>query len=368
MEKTRNKLTIIVFAVILLVLGAAFFITPDQHSSQAERRLLARPPQLTVQRVFSGDYARDFEVYMQDQFPAREQFRMLNALTRRYGMRQRDHNGYYFVAGHLSQMEFPLNSQAVHDNAAWLAGMSRQFFADMNVYYAIFPDKNYFLAPPHGFLALDYDAMLRLIHRQMGQHTFIDLFDVMELDDFYRTDIHWRQEEIFPVAERLAQTMGVTLPAQDSFTAHRLYPFYGSFHGHAALPVRPDELIFLTNEYTENAIVYILDNQLQWQRNTGVYNPELFGGMDSYDVFLAGAQALITIEVPNAQTDRELIVFRDSFGSSVVPLLLGAYSRVTLVDIRYIPSRLLPQFIDFQGQDILFLFNTMLMNRPNLFR
>ncbi|MCL2445615.1 MAG: DHHW family protein [Oscillospiraceae bacterium] len=367
MEKARNKLTIIVFAALLLVLGVAFFIMPNNHRSQAERRLLARPPQLTAQRVFSGEFARDFEVYMQDQFPAREQFRTINALTRHYGMRQRDHNGYYFVAGHLSQMEFPLNPQAVHNNAAWLAGLSRQFFEDMNVYYAIFPDKNYFLAPPHGFLSLDYDAMLRLIHRQMGQHTFIDLFDVMSLDDFYRTDIHWRQEEIFPVAARLANTMGVTLPAQDSFTAHRLYPFYGSFHGHAALPVPPDELIFLTNDYTENAIVYVLDNQLQWQRSA-VYTTELFGEMDSYDVFLAGAQALITIEVLNAQTNRELIIFRDSFGSSIAPLLLGAYSRVTLVDIRYIPSRLLPQFIDFDGQDVLFLFSTVLMNRPDLFR
>jgi len=380
MEKKRNIATLIVFAVLIFGLAAAFFAMPDAQRSQAERRLLAQPPEFNAGRVFSGAYMTDFEEYMQDQFPAREPFRMINALTRRYALGLRDVNGYFLVGGHLSEMEFPLNTEAVRQNAAQLNAIARQFFGDMNVFYAVIPDKNYFLAPQHGFLALDYDAMMEIVHAQLGQHTYIDLFDVMQLDDFYRTDIHWRQEAIFPVAERLAQSMGVRLPARESFTEHRLYPFYGSFHGHAALPVRPDELVYLTNHYTENAVVHTLierNREFLFSRyitfederhRLGVYNPVLFGGMDGYDVFLAGAQAIITVEAPNAQTDRELIIFRDSYGSSIAPLLLGAYSRITLVDIRYIPSRMLPEFIDFDGQDVLFLYNITLLNRPGLLR
>ena len=371
MERKRNIATIIVFAVLIFGMAVAFFVTPDQHRSQAERRLLARPPQLSAESVFSATFMQDFEVYMQDQFPWREQFRTINALTRRYALRQHDHNGYYYVAGHLSQMEFPLNSRAVEQNAAWLAGLSRHFFEGMNVFYAVIPDKNYFLAPQHSFLSLDYEAMMHIVHERLGHHTYISLFNIMSLNDFYRTDIHWRQESIFPVAEALAQAMGVELPMRESFTAHRLYPFYGSFHGHAALPVPPDELIFLTNEYTEQAIVHILEEQnreLVFTRVEGVYLPDLFGGMDSYDVFLAGAQALVTIELPNASTDRELIIFRDSFGSSIAPLLLGGYRKITLVDIRYMPSRILPEFVELGNQDILFLYNTTLLNREGLLR
>ena len=80
------------------------------------------------------------------------------------------------------------------------------------------------------------------------------------------------------------------------------------------------------------------------------------------DVFLSGAKSLLTIENPNATTDRELVVFRDSFGSSMVPLLVRDYAKVTLVDIRYLSSQLLGRFMEFNGQDVLFLYSTLVLN------
>ena len=53
--------------------------------------------------------------------------------------------------------------------------------------------------------------------------------------------------------------------------------------------------------------------------------------------FLGGSKSLISIENPNAKTDRELVMFRDSFGSSIAPLLAEDYAKITLVDIRYLP-------------------------------
>ena len=58
----------------------------------------------------------------------------------------------------------------------------------------------------------------------------------------------------------------------------------------------------------------------------------------------------------------ELIVFRDSFGSSLAPLLVQGYARVTLVDIRYLQPELLGQLLDFHGQDVLLLYSTLVLN------
>lgn len=422
MEKARNIATLVVFVIILFGLCIAFFITPEVRRSQAERRLLARAPQLSMATVLSGEYMYALDEYMQDQFPMRENFRMINALTR-FALGRRDTNGYYFIEGHLSALEFPLNEEAAHRNAAHLNSISQWLFQGHNIFYAVIPDKNYFLARRNGFPALDYDEMMRIMHHRMNAHTYIDLFSVLSIDDYYRTDIHWRQENLLPVAEKLMQYMGASVesahlqhntnigiiselaqlkynanigtnvgltqlqynsdiswPLQRNYTSHTLSPFRGSFHGHAALPIPPDELVFLTNKYTENAIVYTLleeRGQIAFSRYVTidgerlplqVYMPELFGGMDSYDIFLAGAQAIMTIEVPNAATDRELIIFRDSFGSSIAPLLLGGYSKITLVDIRYIATHNLPTFIEITNQDVLFLFSTTILNQHGLFR
>ena len=68
------------------------------------------------------------------------------------------------------------------------------------------------------------------------------------------------------------------------------------------------------------------------------------------------------IENPNAKTDRELIVFRDSYGSSMTPLLVQDYKTVTLIDTRYIAPNLIGDFVDFEDQDVLFLYSTLILN------
>ena len=93
-----------------------------------------------------------------------------------------------------------------------------------------------------------------------------------------------------------------------------------------------------------------------------VYDLAKLEGQDPYEVYLSGSRSLLTIENPNAATDRELIIFRDSFGSSVAPLLVGDYARVTLVDIRYLSPTMLGNFIEFNGQDVLFLYSTLVLN------
>lgn len=61
------------------------------------------------------------------------------------------------------------------------------------------------------------------------------------------------------------------------------------------------------------------------QTLTSVYNTSKLKGMDSYEVYLDGASSYITIYNDLAETERELVVFRDSFGSSLVPLLVDKY-------------------------------------------
>ena len=85
-------------------------------------------------------------------------------------------------------------------------------------------------------------------------------------------------------------------------------------------------------------------------------------------MYLSGAVPLMVIENPTATTERELVIFRDSFGSSLAPLLLEAYSKVTLIDIRYMASSLIGDYINFSNQDVLFLYNTLILNSSEMLR
>jgi hypothetical protein len=81
---------------------------------------------------------------------------------------------------------------------------------------------------------------------------------------------------------------------------------------------------------------------------------------------LRGPQPLIVIE-NDATPERVLYLFRDSFGSSLAPLLSGSYSRINVIDLRYIHLSLLDQFIEFTpGADVLFIYSSQIFNNPSI--
>ncbi|MBR5217587.1 MAG: hypothetical protein IKV68_04430, partial [Oscillospiraceae bacterium] len=221
------------------------------------------------------------------------------------------------------------------------------------------PDKNYFLAEENGFPVMDYDALVQLAQGIDGQ--YIDIFPLLSIDDYYRTDSHWRQERIVPVAQALCRAMGTETAGADAYTPVSRDGFYGVYAGQSALRVEAETLTALVSPVTEAAVV----KSVEHKTTIPVYTWQDFEGVDPYDVYLSGAEAIVTMENPMADNKRELVVFRDSFGSSIAPLLLEGYSKVTLVDLRYIASDLLDNYVSFDGTDVLFLYSTALFNAGN---
>ena len=137
-------------------------------------------------------------------------------------------------------------------------------------------------------------------------------------------------------------------------------PFYGVYYGQAALKVKSDELYYLNSPVLENCRVTSYDTGKP--EATVIYNMKKAEGHDAYELFLSGTSALQVIENPVASGGRELLVFRDSFGSSLIPLLVDGYSKITVIDTRYITSSMLGNMVDFHGQDTLFLYSTLILN------
>ena len=128
--------------------------------------------------------------------------------------------------------------------------------------------------------------------------------------------------------------------------------------------MEPEELIYLTNEALDDCIVTDYASADERNVTTGVYTIAKAASADGegYDMFLGGAKSLLTIENPASTTDKELIIFRDSFGSSIAPFFTECYRKVTLVDTRYLPSERVGKFVDFDRQDILFLYSVPVLN------
>ena len=202
-----------------------------------------------------------------------------------------------------------------------------------------------------------YETLISQIKQGTEFAEYIDISHLLELSDYYATDTHWRQEEILDVAEYIAERMNVKLAAEYEKKEVEL-PFFGVYYGQSALPLPADKLYYLENDILRECTVYDYETNAE----SSVYDLEKLKGDDLYEIFLSGSKSLLTVENPKASTDKELILFRDSFGSSIAPLLVEAYEKITLVDIRYISPNILERFIEFENQDILFLYSSSVLN------
>ena len=361
-KKLKNIVTVALLAAFLFGFGAWAALKPADALSFSERRKLKQRPTISVSSVLSGKFMSDFEDYALDQFPLRDEWRTLKALNSLYVYRQKDNNGVYLADGYAAKLEYPLNEDSVSHAAERFRFLYESYLKESGskVYLSVIPDKNYFLAEANGYPAIDYKALVTSLREQTDFAQYIDLFGELSLEDYYHTDSHWRQEKLPAVASYLARQMGVTLT--DEYTEQMLErPYYGVYYGYAALPMQPDKLRYLTSETLDACRVYDYETD-SW---LPVYDGAQASGDDPYALFLSGSKSLLRLENPNAATDRELIAFRDSFSSSLAPLLASGYKTITLVDIRYLAPERLPQYLTVTDQDVLFLYSTTVLNNSD---
>lgn len=363
MEKLKQILTVGLLSAFLFGFAAWAAVKPADGLSLSERRPLAQMPGLSADSLLSGKFMSGFEDYATDQFPLREEFRTLKALMSLYGYGQKDNNGVYLANGYAAKLEYPLKPDSVSYAADRFGYLYDTYMAgtDVNVYLSVIPDKNHFLAEANGYPTLDDEALAEQLRAEMAFAEYIDLFGTLRAEDFYRTDSHWRQEALLPVSETLAAAMGVTLPRLD-YTENTLErPYYGVYYGYAALPMEPDKLTYLTHPILDGCAVY----NYETGKTGPMYDLEKGAGKDPYELFLSGSVSLLTIENPEINTQKELVIFRDSYGSSIAPLLAAGYSKITLVDIRYLPSDQIGKYLTFADQDVLFLYSVPVLNNSD---
>ena len=353
-EKIKNIIITLGFVAIIIIVFIMNLFFEDIEISTAERRRLAQFPKITKEEIKSGKTMENFNNYTVDQFMYRDFFREIKAIFSLKFFMQKDNNEIFEKDGSIYQMNYPLNEKNIQKSTEKINEVYEKYLKGMNVYYSIIPEKNYYLEDDD-HLKLDYPRLKEIMSNGLQNMQYIDIWDCLAKEDYYKTDLHWKQENLSKVVEKIKSSMKL----EDKKVDYKILEkgnFYGSYYGQLGFDIEPDKLYVLTNETIENCTVFNYEKQ----ESVPVYNENT--SADRYDIYLSGATPLITIENPGANTGKELLIFRDSFGSSLAPLLIEDYSKITLIDLRYMSSKILDKYIEFKNQDVLFLYSSLVLN------
>lgn len=354
----KDKLTCILSFGVIFVFALLCFFLPKDDFSESERRVLATFPETNAETIFSGKFSSDFEEYSTDVFPFRDSFRAIKAFSATKVFGKSDNNKLFIQDGHISKLEYPMSENLLDHATERFEFIHKTYLEGKtdNIYLSIIPDKNYFL----NTLKFDYGALTDHVRKGMPYAEYVDIFPLLSLSDYYTTDSHWKQEEIDDVAEKLLSSMGKKQNGKFGYITLDV-PFYGVYSGQAAIPTPPDTITYLTNDTLESCTITNFDTGMP--EEGFIYDLKKAESHDPYEMFLSGSSALLMIENPSNRNGEHLVVFRDSFASSLLPLMVGEYEKVTVVDIRYVPSNMVGAFVkDFTDTDVLFLYSASMLN------
>lgn len=354
-DKVKNIVITVMFLVFIILIFLINIIKKDDTISIAERRKLEQLPSFSISKLLDGTFFKKIDLYVTDQFIQRQNMRKLKANIELSVLKKKDYNSLYKYDEYIIGQTYPLDEKSVLNIASKITQIKTENLTEENnVYFSIVPDKNYFVNKDN--LKLDYNKMESMLKENLQFAKYIKIFDKLQLSDYYKTDTHWKQENLTEIANTIANEMNTKI--ENKYEEKSIINFKGAYAGQLPLETQEDEIRILTNDILENCRVY----NYETKEYTKIYDMSKKNSLDKYDIYLTGASPLLTIENSKSESTKELVVFRDSYASSLIPLLASGYKKITVVDTRYISPKILNGYINFSNQDILFIYSVLVIN------
>ena len=354
-DKVKNIVITVMFLVFIILIFLINIIKKDDTISIAERRKLEQLPSFSISKLLDGTFFKKFDLYVTDQFIQRQNMRKLKTNIELSVLKKKDYNNLYKYDEYIIGQTYPLDEKSVLNIASKITQIKTENLTEENnVYFSIVPDKNYFVNKDN--LKLDYNKMEYILKENLQFAKYIKIFDKLQLSDYYKTDTHWKQENLTEIANTIANEMNTKI--ENKYEEKSIINFKGAYAGQLPLETQENEIRILTNDILENCRVY----NYETKEYTKIYDMSKKNSLDKYDIYLSGASPLLTIENSKSESTKELVVFRDSYASSLIPLLASGYEKITVVDTRYISPKILNEYINFSNQDILFIYSVLVIN------
>ena len=389
-NKLKNIIVTSVFVAFIaffVVLCTITHFNPKDYSTVEKRPLAQFPTNITWAELLNNRDTVNPETgevtkspisqigdYTVDQFPFREFFRSLKAHFAMDVLHMNENNGYAVKEDSIVVVKPSYTEEelkALKNHLDRVNFVYDRYLANSkgNVFVSVVPDKNYYFGSQYGYPVPDYDALIESVKGTLTEMEYIDIFGALELGDYYKTDWHWDQSKLDGVIDVLGEAMGFEVSGE--YKVNELSGFKGGYYDQSALYPELETLTYLTNDILDSCTVY----EYATGNTTGFYHHDIFEntedytGKVDYDFFMNGRCGVQRIDNPSVKNGKTLVVFRDSYGANILPLIAEGYETVYSIDLRDTMAFSLAGLgIDFENADTLFLYSTTVLVSSEAFK
>ncbi|MGN0468533.1 MAG: DHHW family protein [Acutalibacteraceae bacterium] len=358
----RRLCTCVVVFFLLVLIGVIvlFAVYPKREMSERENRVLAQRPVLTFSSVADGSFMKNFENWLSDQFPFRDTLISLKTSADRLTGKKEENGVYIGNEGFLFEKQTVYNEKqvkAITDAMNAFAKKNKSIKASA----VISPNSSLILSDlmPKGTDEADQKEQLSKIKNKLSgiswtdcQKAFENAEDKKEL--FYRTDHHWTTKAAYLAFGSLMKTWKLSTKGVEYSFYTVSNDFSGTLSSSSGVSSSKDEIQICVPK-NENHL-YTVHYESSGEKTASLFNSEKLEQKNQYEVFLGGNFDKVIVST-NAETDRQLLIFKDSYANCMISMLTPYFSKIVIIDPRYYSGSLSSVLEEYEFTHAAFIYN-----------
>lgn len=374
LRRRAEVLTVGIITAFILCFSVWCLVAPKQTFSENENRALASWPVYSFDTLKDGSYMSGIQTYLSDHFPLRDPFMTLKTKYEMLTGREEINDiylakdGYYIEAYKTPKQQKKIITQFQKLQDAITTGAKENVRVMLvptaiSTYNAKLPGS----APDRGVLR-QVDTMNE-IYTALPNMQKVDVWralqtaaaqeetdrtrasgdadgaqpvanagdavcDTSAADGlYYHTDHHWTTHGAYVGYQAYCNAAGLSpIPEADFQKTCVTTDFHGTIFSKLHDSTVPGDAITLY-EYPANQLTVSYPDT--GEVTDTLYNRDYLTQKDKYSMFLSNLHPLVEITNASADSDRQLVLIKDSYANSMVPFLVHHYQKIYVFDTRY---------------------------------
>ncbi len=355
MEKVY-KLIAITISIIILGFSITFFFLPKKDFSENEFRYLTEFPKFSIDKLFKGTYIPSLENYTTDHFPLRDNFVSLK--TKAYLLSGQEMiSDVYIAKDHYLINRFKTNVN--QDKIIKTLNKFQNNNPNINIEMLLSPTStsiNEDKLPKHNINESELD-IINYYYNNLNFKT-IDIYNILkeEKDNyqlFYKTDHHWTSYGAYFAYKQYCIDNNITYYNLDDLNITKVSDnFLGTLYSKVFTDKKYADDIYKINTLDYDVTIKYLN-----KITDDFYQEKYLKEKDKYSYFLGNNEPIIEITNNKIDNKEKLLIIKDSYANSFIPLIANHYQIIIVIDPRYYNLNISDYIKDNNIKNVLFLYN-----------
>ena len=342
-------ISIIVFGSILM-----FLILPKKEFSYNENRYLSKFPTLSIEKIVSGKFMTQLDNYISDNFPFREKLLgFKSVLYKKLGVYKQGDVYYGYDNKLYQEYNKPNNNDMIINK---INKFSENI--DSEISFMLVPTSIYVNRDKISKYNNNFDENETIDYYKNNLKTnFIDLRDTFNLNKdeylYYGTDHHWTTRGANLAYLKYCREVGIKCNNYSFSVVND--KFYGTLYSKVLDNSLQYDYMEKVIDNTKYSIYFDDENKY----SNSLYNYDYLDKKDKYSFFLDNNHSLITIENLDSEKDNSILIIKDSYANTFVPLIAPEYKYIYVIDPRYYNLSISDYINDNDIENVLFIYNVL---------